>query len=107
MLNHECGLLTQLLKRCGTWERVDIGYQPLPPPKETPGRAISEDEESRLLRAGASNPRWEVAYFFALLSLNTTMGPGEVLTLRGKDIDRRSARLRLTQKARKITGACA
>ena len=87
MINHECSLIQQLLKRCGTWERVGIGYQPLPLPRESPGRAITEDEEKRLLRAGASNPRWESAYLFALISLHTTMGPGEVQTLRRKDID--------------------
>src|SRR5438034_9419713 len=87
MINHECFLLQQMLKRVGRWEYVGLGYQPLPLPKNSPGRAISDDEELRLLRAGASNPRWEAAYFFALLSLHTTMGPGEVMTLRRKDID--------------------
>ena len=86
-INHECSLLQQLLKRCGTWERVGLGYQPLPRSKEGPGRAISEEEEQRLLRAGASNPNWEAVYFCALISLNTTMGPGEVMALRRKDID--------------------
>lgn len=87
MVNHECVVLRQMLRRVGRWEYVGLGYQPLPLPREKPGRAISDDEERRLLRAGASNPRWEAAYFFALLSLQTTMGPGEVMTLRRKDID--------------------
>lgn len=87
MINHECGILVQMLKRIGRWEYVGLGYQPLPLPREKPGRAISDDEERRLLRAGASNPRWETAYFFTLISLHTTMGPGEVMTLRRKDID--------------------
>lgn len=87
MINHETIVLQQFLRRCGTWEKVGLGYQPLPLPKNSPGRALSEDEEHRLLRAGASNPNWEQAYLFALVSLNTTMGPGEVMTLRRKDID--------------------
>jgi integrase len=87
MINHEGSLLQQLLKQCGMWERVGLGYQPLPLPKEGPGRAITEEEEHRLLRAGASNPQWISAYLFALISLNTTMGPGEIMKLRRKDID--------------------
>jgi integrase len=86
-VNHECSLLQQLLKRCGLWERIGRGYNPLPLPREGPGRCIADDEEERLLRTGAANPLWEAAYLFALLSLNTTMGPGEVLSLRRKDID--------------------
>lgn len=48
---------------------------------------MTDDEEHRLCRAGASNPRWEAAYMFALLSLHTTMGPGEIISLRRKSID--------------------
>ena len=87
MINHETSLLQQLLKRCGTWERIGLGFQPLPLPKDSPGRAISDDEEHRLLRACTVNPRWVDVYLFALLSLNTTMGPGEVTALRRRDVD--------------------
>lgn len=87
MINHEGSLLQQLLKQCGTWERVGLGYQPLPLPRVGPGRAITDEEEQKLFRAGASNPQWVSAYLFALISLNTTMGPGEIKKLRRKDID--------------------
>jgi integrase-like protein len=72
MINHETSVLQQMLKRVGRWEQVGLGFQPLARPKTGPGRAISDEEERRLLRAGASTPRWEAAYFFALLSLHTT-----------------------------------
>jgi hypothetical protein len=84
MINHETSILQQMLRRIGTWERVGLGFQPLSLPKTGPGRCISDEEERRLIRAGASNPRWETVYMFALLSLNTTMGPGEVMHLRRK-----------------------
>jgi integrase len=103
-VNQECSLVQQLLKRIGTWERVGLGYQPLPLPKHSPGRAISDEEEKQLLRAGASNPQWEIAYFFALLSLNTTMGPGEILTLRRKDIDLEKRTLTINPEGAKNRG---
>jgi integrase len=56
-------------------------------PQKGPGRCITDEEEERLLRAGAANPNWEAVYLFMLLSLNTAMGPGEVLSLRRKDVD--------------------
>jgi hypothetical protein len=75
MINHETSILQQMLKRIGSWEKIGLGFQPLSLPKTGPGRCISDDEERRLLRAGDSNPHWETVYMFALLSLNTTMGP--------------------------------
>jgi integrase len=86
-INQELGIVVRMLKRIGTWEKIGLGYQPLPLRKSTVGRAMTDDEERRLFRAGASNPRWEASYMFALLSLQTTMGPGEVMALRRKDID--------------------
>src|SRR5205814_2872796 len=35
----------------------------------------------------ATNPNWEAAFLFALISVNTTAGPKETSTLRLKDID--------------------
>jgi integrase len=104
MINHETSLLQQLLKSCGAWERVGLGFQPLPLPKESPGRAISEEEEHRLLRAGASNPQCISAYLFALISLNTTMGPGEVMSLRRKDIDLEKKTVSVNPAAAKNAG---
>ena len=104
MINHETSLLQQLLKRCGTWERVGLGFQPLPLPKGGPGRAINEEEERRLLRAGASNPQYISAYLFALISLNTTMGPGEIKSLRRKDIDLEKKAVSVNPQAAKNAG---
>jgi integrase len=83
-INHECGVLLQIRKRIG----IPItDYQPLPLPKEKPGRVLSDEERSRLLRVAKSNPNWEAAYLFAMISVNTGAGPKEVASLRFKDID--------------------
>jgi integrase len=104
MINHETSILGQLLRRIGTWEKVGLGFQPLSLPKKGPGRCISDDEERRLLRAGASNPRWEACYMFALLSLHTTMGPGEAMSLRRGDIDLEKNILRIGPEGAKNSG---
>ena len=86
-INHECGVLQQMLKRAGQWFSIEPHYQPLPVPKEQRGRVLSEDERKRLLLVAQSNPNWEAAYLFASISVNTTAGPKETFTLRLKDID--------------------
>jgi integrase len=62
-------------------------YQPLPLPKEKVGRVLSDEERERLLRVAGSNPNWEAAYLFAMISVNTGAGPKEVASLRLKDVD--------------------
>lgn len=83
-INHECGVLLQIRKRIGM---PIADYQPLPLPKAERGRALSHEERERLLRIAASNPNWEAAYLFAMISVNTSAGPKETYTLRLKDVD--------------------
>lgn len=79
-INHMTSLLQQILKRCGLWEKVRRGFQPMPKKGESPGRCITDEEETRLLKTAILSKRWEHCYFFILLSLNTSMGPGNVST---------------------------
>jgi integrase len=83
-INHECNLLCQIRKRIGM---PLTDYQPLPLPKEVRGRALSEEERLRLFRIAASNPQWQAVYLAGLISINTSAGPKETMTLRMKDID--------------------
>ncbi len=83
-INHECGLLCQIRKRIGQ----PLGdYQPLPLPKEQRGKVLSDEQRARLLRVAASNPKWQAAYLFTCISVNTSAGPKETATLRLKDVD--------------------
>jgi integrase len=86
-INKECSVLQQMLKRIGRWGEIEPNYQPLPLPKESPHRALTQQEEDRLYRVGTSNPKWDVAYCAFVISINTTCGPGEIRHLRRMDID--------------------
>ena len=83
-INHECCVLSQMRKRIG---KPFHDYQPLPLPKEIRGRALTEPERKKLLDTAASDPNWLAACCFARISVNTTAGPKEVMTLRLKDVD--------------------
>jgi integrase len=86
-INHECSVIQQMLKRIGRWPEIAGDYQALPLPKEKRGRALRDEQREALLRVASSNPNWEAAYLFAVISVNTSAGPKETSTLRLKDID--------------------
>jgi integrase len=95
-INHECSVLQQMLKRIRKWNEVAPFYNPIPKSHESPGRAMTPDEERRLFAVGTLNPNWTVAYWLAILSANTAAGPGELCGLRIGDVfvrDSASARI--------------
>lgn len=86
-INQECGCLQQMLRRIGRWRDIGMDYQPLPLKKELRGRALNPHERERLLRYAMSKPEWEMPYLYIVMSLNTTMRPKEVMTLKREDIN--------------------
>jgi integrase len=86
IINHECMVIQQMLKRIRKWAEVAPFYQPIPLPRESPGRAMTPEEKRRLFEAGARNPNWAVAYWAAMLSAHTATGPGEICGLRLADV---------------------
>lgn len=85
-INKEISLIQQLLKRIRRWQDVRPFYEPLPLPAESPGRAMTADEERKLFEAGRMNPNWAGVYYLALLSTHTAAGPAELLGLRFCDV---------------------
>ena len=87
VVNHELNTLQQVMVRSGEWARLADWYEPLALPKAKVGCALSEEEESRLLRIAKTRSRWFVAYCCTVLTINTTAGPGEIRQLKLEDID--------------------
>lgn len=88
LVNKELGVIIQTRKRI---QRPIVDYQPLQLPKdyETPGRALEASEEeiwARTCRAAAEHKTWGTAALCSLLSLRTGLGPGEILSLKLKDV---------------------
>jgi integrase len=86
-INHELSMLGRILTHAGLWEAIKKHYEPLPMPKEGPGIALTDDEERYLFKLAGSRTKWLVAYHCAMLTRNTTAGPGEVLHLWLADVD--------------------
>jgi len=99
-INHEINMLQQVLKRAGFWGAIAPWYEPLPVPRSGPGRALDPEEEERLFRTAAENPRWRVAFCAALTTANTTVGPGEIRLLRLKDVSLKDRMLHVREGAK-------
>jgi integrase len=105
IINHECSVIQQMLKRIGKWAKVSPFYQPIPLPSESPGRAMTPEEERRLFEAGALNPNWALAYWAAMLSAHTATGPGEICGLRLADVytgDPETARIHVHEHVKNV-----
>jgi len=85
-INMEVGLLRRLLKKARRWHVISEDIRPL---KEggTIGRALSPEQKMKLLEVASTKPEWEVAYWAAILALNTTMRAADIRSLRWQDID--------------------
>jgi integrase len=85
-LNAELGILRRILKRAKLWARVADDIRPLKEPA-TIGRALTEEDKQRLLKAAVMRPEWETAYLAAILCLNTTARGCELKALQWSDVD--------------------
>lgn len=85
-LNAELGILRRILKRARLWARVADDIRPLKEPGSI-GRALTEDEQQRLLKTAGMRPEWETAYLAAILCLNTTARGCELKGLSWGDAD--------------------
>jgi integrase len=87
-INKELGVIIQVRKRIN---RPIEDYQRLQQKKdyETVGRALTPSEETvfeRVCISAADHRKWDVAALCSLLSMKTGMGPGEILSLKIKDV---------------------
>jgi len=86
-INHECGVLRQILKKVKRWIAIEENYQPLPLPNKSPGRALTDEQRQQLFEVALSDIQYLSAYSAAGIAINTTGGPKEVSTIRLGDID--------------------
>jgi integrase len=85
-VNRELDVIRGVLKRARLWYRFADDVKPLPAHTNI-GRALTPDEELRLLRTAARRPEWCNARLAMILALNTTMRGCELKGLRWRDVD--------------------
>jgi integrase len=77
---------SRILKRAKLWARVADDIRPLKEPA-TIGRALTEEDRQRLLKAAVMHPEGETAHLAAILCLNTTAKGCELKALQWSDVD--------------------
>ncbi len=85
-INRELDIIRGVLKRARLWHRMADDVKPLPA-RSNIGRALSMDQEARLLRISASRPEWNTARLAMVLALNTTCRGCELKGLHWRDVD--------------------
>ena len=85
-VNHEVKALFRLLKRVKLLTCIRDDVQLLAVKRE-PKTMLTEAEKRRLFETARSEPRWQTAYYAAVLTANSTMRPIELKGLLWKDID--------------------
>jgi integrase len=90
-VNLEVGTLRAILKRRGLWAQVQPHVRMLPT-SDDHGKALTEDEEKRLLEACRLS-RSTALLPVVELALNTGMRLGEILNLRWGDVELKARRL--------------
>ena len=86
-INMDVGVLSRVLDFHKCWRRLKGEVKFLPEHNADIGRALTQDEQDRLLQVAASKSRWEPVYCAAIVAANTSMRPVEVKHLRRCDVD--------------------
>jgi len=89
-INKEVACLASILSDCGVWEQVRRDVKRLAENEEA-GRALSRNEEKRLLECASAVGRhqgnWTPLYTVTVLGLNIGMRHKEIRTLKWKNLD--------------------
>src|SRR5271156_152257 len=89
-INKEIACLSSILSDCGVWDQVRRDVKRMEE-NEDAGRALSRDEERRLLECaslvGRNFGNWTPLYTVTVLGLNTGMRHKEIRTLKFKNVD--------------------
>jgi integrase len=99
-VNMEGQLLRSILKHHQQW-KLDDKYAPLPEPVSTVGRALTPEQEVKLIDTAKSCGRWFVAYHATVLENETGMRGVELRHLQLKGIDLAAGEIHLEKSKTK------
>jgi len=86
-INGEVSVLRQLLKHARLWYRFREDYKPIPNHKPPVGRALTEEEQSRIFEVAQSRSDWLYAHAAATLAFYCGMRACEIKALKWKHVD--------------------
>jgi integrase len=96
-INMDVGALSRVLRHFGLWRAIEERVRQLPETASRIGRALTYEEQHRLLGVASGNPDWEPVYLAAVLAANTSLRPVEVKHLQWRDVDLIGSVIRITR----------
>ncbi|HVG27134.1 MAG TPA: site-specific integrase [Acidobacteriaceae bacterium] len=100
-IRKEIGLLIRIMKAAGSWGEDMHAFQQLPVQLSEMRRALSPEEQARLLQVMAQRDDWLWIFCYTVLALRTSASTCELRGLRLKDIDLEHRTLRIGPEASK------
>jgi integrase len=85
-INGELSVLRQVLKRARLWYRFSDDYVTLRNQKPPVGRALTPEDQRRLVAMAETKPRWLYAYVATTLSFYCALRACEIKALRWRDV---------------------
>lgn len=86
IINHELSIMQSVLKRAKLWKPFKYTYEPLPVPRKRKKKTMTDDEELHLLRVAGGRPSWELAFWVASITENTSASGTELRYLLHEDL---------------------
>lgn len=87
-INSEIGVLKKLMKMAGAWTpQLEAYYTPFQVEDTDIPRALSPDEQERFLGVAATNPDWQVVWWYSIVALHLTFSSDEMRTIRIGDVN--------------------
>jgi integrase len=86
-VNLETKVLRMILKGAKLWSRISDDFKALREDKRGPGRALTQEQETKLFEVAASKPQWETVFCVALIAANTSARGVEIKGLCLRDVD--------------------
>lgn len=105
-VNLEIKIIRMILGKARMWARLADGYKPLQENRRGPGRALNRDEEEKLFQVASSNPRWETAYYAAVLATHTSCRSKELRELLLADVNLMDRTITVRRSTTKTDAGC-
>jgi integrase len=88
LIRKEVATFIRVMKAAGAWreEHHEKFFQPLSPADPDMRRALTPDEQHRLLHVAASRQEWRIVYWWTIVALQTTASTNEMRSLQLGDI---------------------
>lgn len=86
LVNHELGVIQQMLRHCGLWKHIREFYFPLAVKSWSPCTILTEEEEERLFAVASKHPEAALAYWVASITDHTSASGIELRGLRLKHL---------------------